>query len=81
MGDQGAEGVMVNDQPPPEYKDPGEASAKSWRWARDLLLPLTSSPTVTLQSLLRSVIKLFKLGHLDLAYLNDPHYYDKILNP
>ena len=66
VGDQGAGGVIVGDQPPTGHKDPAEASTKSWQWARDLLLPLASRPTETLQSLLRSVIKLFKLGRLDI---------------
>ena len=56
---------LQGDQPPPEYKDPGEASTESWRWAGDLPLPLTSNPTETLQPLLRSVIKLFKLGPIE----------------
>ena len=64
MGDQGAEGAMVGDQPPPGYKDPGEASTSSWQWARDLLLPLTSGPTVTLQSL-KKCIQAVKLGRLE----------------
>ena len=42
---------LQGDQPPPEYKDPGEASTESWQWAGDLLLPLTSNPTETLQPL------------------------------
>ena len=61
VGDQGAGGVIVGDQPPTGHKDPAEASTKSWQWARDLLLPLASRPTETLQPLLRSVIKLYSL--------------------
>ena len=51
MGSGGPGGVIVGDQPPTGHKDPAEASTKSWQWARDLLLPLASRPTVTLQSL------------------------------
>ena len=51
MGSGGPGGVIVGDQPPTGHKDPAEASTKSWQWARDLLLPLASRPTVTLLSL------------------------------
>ena len=55
VGDQGTGGVIEGDQPLAGYKDPEEASTESWHWTRDLLLPLASRPTETLQPLLRSV--------------------------
>ena len=42
-------GAMVDDQPR-GYTGP-DASTQSWQWARDLLLPLASRPTETLQPL------------------------------